>query len=116
MNPAKIHLRRLEDEYDIIKGSVLGEGAYGKVYKATRGDQIYAIKEMHAQGEGGGYKLVTSNASLREIKLLRELSHRNIVTLRDQFLNLQDMSLSLVYDFGTRINVWAWVWVSAAHS
>lgn len=52
------------------------------------------------RGGGCRYKLVTSNASLREIKLLRELTHPNIVTLRDQFVNLNDMSLALVYDYG----------------
>mgnify|MGYP000288632407 CR=1 FL=1 len=99
MRATKVSLRRLRDEYE-VKEEVIGEGAYGKVYMATRGQQAFAVKVMHPQGEGGRYKLVTSNASLREIKLLRELSHPNIVRLRDQFLNLDDMTLALVYDYG----------------
>lgn len=43
---------------------------------------------------------VTSNTTLREIKLLRELSHVNIVALRDTFLNMSNMSCALVFDYG----------------
>ncbi len=60
-----------------VKGEVIGEGAYGKVYKAKDNDTgaEVALKEYKLE-------LITQGVpqtSMKEISLLRKLNHPNIV-------------------------------------
>jgi len=59
----------------------LGEGTYGVVYKARdkQTDEIVALKRIRLEVEDEGIP----STALREISLLRELSHKNIVELKD---------------------------------
>jgi cyclin-dependent kinase 8/11 len=70
--------------YDII-GRV-GEGTYGIVYLArlkTQRNRLFAIKTFKAAKEGEG----VSPTAIREIMLLRELLHPNIVRLDTVHIN-----------------------------
>lgn len=73
-------------------GSVLGRGTYGVVYRATRlrDGQPVAIKTVALTGlsEAAGNNLV------REVGLLMELKHRNILQFREKFV--EDRILYLV--------------------
>ena len=75
--------------------SKLGEGAYGIVYKARdlHTNEIVALKRIRLEVEDEGIP----STALREISLLRELSHPNIVELRDCVLD--DVTLYLVFEF-----------------
>jgi serine/threonine protein kinase len=93
--------RRFTDTYELVDklaGGVLGEGTYGKVYKATirQTSETVAIKEMklEASSEEG-----VPSTAIREIALLKELSHRNIVKLLDVFC--KPTKLMLVFEYLT---------------
>lgn len=60
-----------------LKLEKLGEGTYGVVYKARERDtdRIVALKKMRLDGEGEG----VPSTAIREISLLRELRHTNVV-------------------------------------
>eukprot|EP01039_Chlorochromonas_danica_P008890 gene8890-9809_t len=60
----------------------LGEGAYGQVYKAYDNfeNKAVAIKKMRVLKDGDGG---ISSSSLREITLLRQLEHDNVVKLEN---------------------------------
>jgi cyclin-dependent kinase 1 len=85
------------DSYQKIEkpGSNLGEGTYGVVYKARdrETDEIVALKRIRLEVEDEGIP----STALREISLLRELSHENIVDLKDCVQ--QDGKLYLVFEF-----------------
>ena len=87
--------KRFESQYEVIEKTLLGEGTYGKVYKARtcRTGEFVAMKQMklYTQEEG-----VPSNA-IREIALLKELSHPNVVKLLDVFF--KPNKLVLVFEF-----------------
>ena len=59
----------------------IGEGTYGVVYKAKdqKGNEIYALKKIRLQAEEEGIP----STAIREISLLKELKHKNIVELFD---------------------------------
>lgn len=63
------------------KDKIVGNGAYGCVFKAYKRkdkSRFYAIKKIrHNKADG------FSMTSIREIKLLQQLSHPNIIKLKD---------------------------------
>ena len=81
------------DKYgDLVK---VGEGTYGVVYKGTDVDtgEIFALKVIKLESEDEGIPATT----IREIALLKELQHPNIVRL----VNILHASkeLTLVFEF-----------------
>mmetsp|Transcript_83686 Transcript_83686/g.270803 ORF Transcript_83686/g.270803 Transcript_83686/m.270803 type:complete len:406 (-) Transcript_83686:46-1263(-) len=87
--------RRFESQYEIIEMTPLGEGTYGKVYKArqNRTAKIVAMKKMKLDSEEEG----VPSTAIREIALLKELSHENVVKLLDVFCSTN--KLVLVFEF-----------------
>jgi cyclin-dependent kinase 8/11 len=81
-----------DDQRDLI-----GEGTYGLVYRAIQSDtkKRVAIKKFKNTKEGEGISLT----ACREITLLRELQHQNIVGLEDIFVNPEDKSLYMVFEY-----------------
>lgn len=87
--------RRFQSQYEVIEMAPLGEGTYGKVYKAKRartGDAV-AMKKMKLDAEEEG----VPSTAIREIALLKELSHPNVVKLLDVFCSTN--KLVLVFEF-----------------
>ncbi|CAF0931533.1 unnamed protein product, partial [Didymodactylos carnosus] len=86
--------QRVEDVFD-FQGCKVGRGTYGHVYKAKRKDETdtrdYALKQI----EGSGLSL----SACREIALLRELKHINVITLQRVFLSHADRKVFLLFDF-----------------
>ncbi|XP_047935483.2 cyclin-dependent kinase 7 isoform X4 [Anser cygnoides] len=76
----------------------LGEGQFATVYKARdkNTNQIVAIKKIKL-GNRSEAKDGINRTALREIKLLQELSHTNIIGLLDAFGHKSN--ISLVFDF-----------------
>nr|XP_009510322.1 PREDICTED: glycogen synthase kinase-3 beta isoform X2 [Phalacrocorax carbo] len=73
----------------------IGEGTYGVVYKGrhkTTG-QVVAMKKIRLESEEEG----VPSTAIREISLLKELRHPNIVCLQDVLM--QDSRLYLVFEF-----------------
>jgi len=73
----------------------LGEGTYGIVYKAqdvNTGDTL-ALKKIRLDAENEGIP----STAIREISLLKQLQHPNIVRLYDVILT--DQKLTLVFEF-----------------
>ena len=93
---------KLTDRYRLL-GKV-GEGTYGLVYKAESidrsGDEdaTFAVKMVKSHKEGKN-DVVLSMATLREIKILRELRHDNIVQLCDVHVDPIERSLALVFEY-----------------
>lgn len=73
----------------------VGEGTYGVVYKARERatGELVALKKVKLEAEDEG----VPSTSIREISLLRELPHPNIVNLKD--VVHQDQKLCLVFEF-----------------
>ncbi|XP_076821246.1 uncharacterized protein LOC143468130 isoform X1 [Clavelina lepadiformis] len=74
------------DEYEFI--SITGEGTFGQVYKAKekRTGAICALKKVRLDNEREGFPIT----AVREIKILRQLQHRNIVSLKDVLTDKSD--------------------------
>lgn len=65
----------------------VGEGTYGKVYKARNivTGRMVALKRLRLEGERDGFPIT----SIREIKLLQSFDHPNISTLREIMVESQ---------------------------
>lgn len=84
------------DRYQKIeKNSAVGEGTYGVVYKAKdkQTDSFVALKRIRLEVEDEGIPSTT----LREISVLRQLKHPNIVELTDVVQS--EGRLYLVFEF-----------------
>ena len=68
----------IKDKYEKLEK--IGEGTYGVVYKArdTVSKEIVALKKIRLENEDEGMP----STAMREISLLNELSHINIVRYR----------------------------------
>ena len=77
------------------KTSKLGEGTYGVDYKAKdqKGQEIYALKKIRLQAEEEGIP----STAIREISLLKELNHINIVKLYDVMHTPKKLTLVFEY-------------------
>lgn len=86
--------RKVDDEFQ-YEGCKVGRGTYGHVYKAKSKDgndkKEYALKLIEGHG--------ISMSACREIALLRELEHPNVITLQRVFLNHADRKVWLLFDF-----------------
>ena len=83
---------------DYVKIEKIGEGSYGVVFKGRhkkRGD-IVAMKKVKIDAEEEGIPAT----SVREISMLRDIQHQNIVQLKD--ILMSDLKLYLVFEFLTK--------------
>ncbi|XP_063954817.1 cyclin-dependent kinase 8-like isoform X1 [Lytechinus pictus] len=83
----------VEDLFD-FEGCKVGRGTYGHVYKATTKKEPkkeYALKQIEGTG--------ISMSACREVALLRELRHPNVICLRRVFLSHSDRKVYLLCDF-----------------
>ena len=74
---------------------MIGEGTYGVVYKAkdTETGEIFALKKIRLESEEEGIP----STAIREIALLKELQHPNIVRLVNVLHT--DKKLTLVFEY-----------------
>jgi len=82
---------------DFLKIEKIGEGTYGVVFKGKNkktGD-IVAMKKIRLESEDEG----VPSTAIREISLLKELQHPNIVALTDVLM--QEAKLYLIFEFLT---------------
>lgn len=80
---------------DYVKIEKIGEGTYGVVYKGKNKitNQLVALKKIRLENDEEG----VPSTAIREISLLRELQHPNIVSLMDVLM--QENKLYLVFEF-----------------
>ncbi|KAF9955699.1 kinase subunit of RNA polymerase II carboxy-terminal domain kinase I [Mortierella alpina] len=78
-SPTAAPMLKGEDLYERV-GQV-GEGTYGKVYKARNKQtgEYVALKRIRMETEKDGFPIT----AMREIKLLQSLSHRHVVSLKE---------------------------------
>ncbi|KAI0642551.1 kinase-like protein [Trametes meyenii] len=91
--------KRVTDKYSIL--GFISSGTYGRVYKARSKEEdgrIHAIKKFKPDKEGD---VVTytgiSQSAIREIALNREISHENVVALKEVIL--EDKSIYMVFEY-----------------
>ncbi|KAK7497365.1 hypothetical protein BaRGS_00011409 [Batillaria attramentaria] len=94
---------KVEDLFD-YEGCKVGRGTYGHVYKAKKKEGLeingsfaprsgheYALKQIEGTG--------ISMSACREIALLRELKHQNVISLQRVFLSHTDRKVWLLFDY-----------------
>ncbi|GLI70334.1 hypothetical protein VaNZ11_015290 [Volvox africanus] len=83
-------------KYKYIKMGQLGSGSYGVVHKAVNREtnELLAIKKVAHSPEYG-----LSDSTIREISTLRELTHENIVRLKDIIATVNGQHVHLVLEF-----------------
>jgi cyclin-dependent kinase 1 len=80
---------------DFLKIEKIGEGTYGVVYKGKnkKTGQLVAMKKIRLEAEDEG----VPSTAIREISLLKELRHPNIVSLED--VMMEENRLYLIFEF-----------------
>ncbi|XP_038070476.1 cyclin-dependent kinase 10-like isoform X2 [Patiria miniata] len=91
-NTDRLGLCRSVSEFE--KLNRIGEGTYGIVYRArdTRSDEIVALKKVRMEKEKDGLPI----SGLREINLLINLRHKNVVELKEVVVGSHLDSIFLV--------------------
>ncbi|CAG9332141.1 CDKL2_5 [Blepharisma stoltei] len=81
------------DKYETLE--IIGEGTYGTVYKVRHKETgaYYAIKKFKESDENQAIRKI----AMREIRILKSLSHHNIVTLYEVFR--RNKHLYLVFEY-----------------
>ncbi|EDV19945.1 uncharacterized protein TRIADDRAFT_32638 [Trichoplax adhaerens] len=84
--------RKVQDTFE-FEGCKVGRGTYGHVYKAKMksSGKEYALKLI----EGSGISM----SACREIALLREVHHPNVISLQGVFLTHTNRKVWLLFDF-----------------
>jgi len=87
--------KKVSDSFE-YEGRKIGRGTYGHVYKAIPRDAAeskreYALKLIEGTG--------ISMSACREIALLRELHHINVISLVKVFLSHSDRKVWLLFDY-----------------
>ena len=88
-----MHMKQTGNKY--TKTTKIGEGTYGVVYRAKdqKGNEDYALKKIRLQAEEEGIP----STAIREISLLKELNHKNIVKLIDVLHTPKKLTLVFEY-------------------
>eukprot|EP00929_Paragymnodinium_shiwhaense_P005927 TRINITY_DN10857_c0_g1_i1.p1 TRINITY_DN10857_c0_g1~~TRINITY_DN10857_c0_g1_i1.p1 ORF type:complete len:356 (-),score=81.86 TRINITY_DN10857_c0_g1_i1:380-1375(-) len=85
---------KFEKQYEVVDKTPIGEGTYGKVYKARTSDgSLVAMKKMKLDSEEEG----VPSTAIREIALLKELQHDNVVRLVNEFCSMTKLTLVFEY-------------------
>jgi cyclin-dependent kinase 10 len=79
------------------KFHIVGEGTYGKVYRAREKQtgNLFALKKFKIDKGRDGIPLT----SLRELRILQLCHHKNIVDLKEVVLDPNDDSIYLVFEY-----------------
>ncbi|KAJ8678337.1 hypothetical protein QAD02_014124 [Eretmocerus hayati] len=82
---------------NFIRIEKIGEGTYGVVYKGKhkKTGEIVAMKKIRLESEDEG----VPSTAIREISLLKELKHPNIVSLMDVLM--EESKLYLIFEYLT---------------
>ena len=80
---------------DYVRIEKVGEGTYGVVFKGRhkKRGEIVAMKKVKYECQDDGIP----SSTIREISLLRDLKHPNIVELKDVLL--EDREIFLIFEF-----------------
>jgi len=84
--------KKLEEFEDVVK---IGEGTYGKVYRCVNKEtkELFALKKIYLNSEEEGIP----STAIREIALLKELDHPNVVKLHNVIHYKQRLILVFEY-------------------
>jgi serine/threonine protein kinase len=88
--------QNVQDELDkYIKIEKVGEGTYGVVYKSRHKDtqELVALKKIKLENEDEGIP----STAIREISILKQLKHPNIVDLKE--LVHGEKKLYLIFEY-----------------
>lgn len=83
--------------YNFERLNVIGSGTYGVVYRARdkQSGSIVALKKLRMEREKEGMPLT----SLREIRLLKRITHPNVVQLKEIAVGNKLKSIFLVFEY-----------------